>query len=458
MGISSKLTYLDGTKAAIAAAIEAKGVTVGPATFRGYAAKVAAIPLWNDTLTWYGIEWDILNPNPLVTRIGNLGLHASLPVQSNMKGCMLNDDGTVNYYLKSDDWTLRADGITAAVHDGSEGQVMIEIPAHWILFEDTIAFQRVKISAVEQVGWISRPVCYVSAYEAAVKRDTLTLSSVINLTTNYRGGNNISSWDGTYRTLIGMPATNISKTNFRTYARNRGVKWNILPDHVHNSLVWMYMIEYANKNSQAAINNTLDANGCRQGGLGSGVTTTDSTSWTNYNSTNPFVPCGHTNSLGNNSGEISIAPSSYPGGVSFMVNRYRGIENPFGHIWKVLDGIMINGTLSESQVYSTVNPAYFTDTITNMIYIGLTLRSDNYFNLLLFGDTGCILPKSSSVAASALTFWCDYFYQSTSATLRAVYVGGVADYGSVAGFVCTYAIRAASYAYTYLGSRLCLLP
>jgi len=43
MTIADKLTYLNGTKAAIKTAIEAKGVTVGDAAFRDYADKVALI-------------------------------------------------------------------------------------------------------------------------------------------------------------------------------------------------------------------------------------------------------------------------------------------------------------------------------------------------------------------------------------------------------------------------------
>jgi hypothetical protein len=46
----------------------------------------------------------------------------------------LNDDGTVNYYLNRTDSTKKADG-SAAVLDGTDGQVMVEIPEFWIKFE-----------------------------------------------------------------------------------------------------------------------------------------------------------------------------------------------------------------------------------------------------------------------------------------------------------------------------------
>ncbi len=44
-------------------------------------------------------------------------------------GCLLADDGTVVKYLNSSDWT-------SEVRDGSQGQVMVEVPEHWIRFEN----------------------------------------------------------------------------------------------------------------------------------------------------------------------------------------------------------------------------------------------------------------------------------------------------------------------------------
>ena len=68
-------------------------------------------------------------------------------------------------------------------------------------------------------------------------------------------------------------------------------------------------------------------------GLGMGCTYVDSISdW-------PAVTNGVTNSLGNNSGEISgVTPLS--GSGTATVNSYRGIENPFGNLFTFYDGIV----------------------------------------------------------------------------------------------------------------------
>src|SRR5690606_40302071 len=104
---------------------------------------------------------------------------------------LLADDGTVNYYLDADNSSLREDG-TSATLDGSHGQVMVEIPRHWRKFETEGYIRRVWISLTPFKGAHEVPKMYVSAYKASLKRDTNTLSSVVNMDPNYRGGNNQS--------------------------------------------------------------------------------------------------------------------------------------------------------------------------------------------------------------------------------------------------------------------------
>lgn len=59
-----------------------------------------------DMLT-YGIEWeDSLNPD--VKRIGNLEFHKSLPIQSQLKGCIAQGN-KIMYWLNEDDWRFRKD-------------------------------------------------------------------------------------------------------------------------------------------------------------------------------------------------------------------------------------------------------------------------------------------------------------------------------------------------------------
>ena len=59
---------------------------------------------------YYGIEWDVTVSNKKPTRIGKMELHKELPLQSLMRRCIQNDDGSVNYYLHANDSTKRDNG------------------------------------------------------------------------------------------------------------------------------------------------------------------------------------------------------------------------------------------------------------------------------------------------------------------------------------------------------------
>ena len=170
---------------------------------------------------YYGIEWDTSVSNPVPTRIGKAELHASLPVQSLIRRCVLKDNGEVNYYLHANDSTKRDNGAAANL-TGADGQVMVELPDCYYRFEMDGLKRRALISTEPLPGFNKWNKAYISAYEAAVQRSTSKLASVVNTDADYRGGNNTSGWDETNKTLLGRPATNISLTNFRAYARNRG--------------------------------------------------------------------------------------------------------------------------------------------------------------------------------------------------------------------------------------------
>ena len=417
---------------------------------------------WNNAYKVYGVEWDTTAASTVMNRIGNLALHASLPVQSLMRRCLLLDNGTVNYYLLATDSTKKADG-TAATLDGTDGQVMVEIPEHYRLFETEGNKQRAIISLFPAAGFSRVPKMYVSAYEAAVQRSTSKLASVVNTTADYRGGNNNAANDANNNTLLGMAASQLSRIQFRNYARARGsIKWNCYLHEVRKAMFWLYYIEYAGMNCQATFNNTLTAQGYRQGGLGIGVTDAIDNQWNTFNGYNPFVPCGVSNSLGNATGNVNYTPAGWPIAKTFTIPSFRGIENPFGHLWEWTDAINIkiqaNNAGAESQVFIANTLAMSDSDYTGYTKIGLLPRTEGYIKSLLF-ENGDIMP--ASVGASATTYWSDYFYTSipgTGESLRGVLSGGYASAGAYAGFGYSYTNSAPSTTLTTLGSRLCFLP
>ena len=415
---------------------------------------------------YYGIEWDTTVSNPKPTRIGKMELHKELPLQSMMRNCILKNDGSVAYYLHANDSTKQDNGAAADL-TGATGQMETELPDMYVRFETDGNKCRHLQSTEPLPGFHLWRKGYIGSVEATVQRSTTTLASVCNTDADYRGGNNDATRDGTYRTMLGMPATNISLTNFRAYARKRGsTEWNCNLYRLHKMMWWLFAVEYANFNSQADFNAALDENGYHQGGLGAGVTTWDGTSWSNYNGYYPLVPCGVTNSLGNHTGTVDYNVIGSDGSTvkTFAVPRYRGVENPFGHIWKWTDGckciIQSEASGGLSKFYVCDNPANFTSSgTTNYDYRGNLPRSEGYVKALILGEDGEIMPLA--VGGGSTTYFCDYFYTNiptSGESERGVLFGGDASVGAAAGFVYAYSDGTATSASALIGSRLCFDP
>ena len=415
---------------------------------------------------YYGIEWDTTVSNPKPTRIGKMELHKELPLQSMMRNCILKNDGSVAYYLHANDSTKQDNGAAADL-TGATGQMETELPDMYVRFETDGNKCRHLQSTEPLPGFHLWRKGYIGSVEATVQRSTTTLASVCNTDADYRGGNNDATRDGTYRTMLGMPATNISLTNFRAYARKRGsTEWNCNLYRLHKMMWWLFAVEYANFNSQADYNAALDENGYHQGGLGAGVTTWDGISWNNYNGYYPLVPCGVTNSLGNHTGTVDYNVIGSDGSTvkTFAVPRYRGVENPFGHIWKWTNGckciIQSEASGGLSKFYVCDNPANFTSSgTTNYDYRGNLPRSEGYVKALILGEDGEIMPLA--VGGGSTTYFCDYFYTNiptSGESERGVLFGGCAGDGAAAGFVFASTHYTAPYANALVGSRLCFDP
>lgn len=422
------------------------------------------VPAWEDIPDLeeryaYGVEWDTASSSPDGVRVGNIQLHRELPVQSKMRRCLLDRDGGVKEYLDNElSW------------GGSylDYAVMTEIPEHWYkLYFNGTKF-RMMLSEIPLPGYKHVDKFYISTYEARMYRTDNLLCSAAGASKlsdpnsiNFRGGDNTAEWDDTYRSLLGLPVTNLTRDQFRQAARKRGSGWEMYTYGAHKTLFWLFAVEYATLNSQKPFNAQKDANGFSQGGLGPGPT--QMTDWTNFNNDNPLIPCGYTNEFGNGSGEKAYVVKNASGGThaTLMVNRYRGIENPFGHIWKYTDGANIQVTTGDaglSVLWTTDDPSNFSDTsYTGYDKKGNICRTNGYAKKMLLGEDGDIV--ATEVGGSSSTYWCDYYYAYTSDNrMQVVLVGGKANYGSIAGLACVNANLASSAAARYFGSRLCFFP
>jgi hypothetical protein len=401
----------------------------------------------------YGVEWDMASSSPDGKRVGNMQLHRELPVQSGMRGVVLDNNGGVYYYHEPTAWKM-----TFASKDYAS---MVEIPDHWYRIYITGTKFKMMLSSIPLPGYKHISKFYIGSSEAQMLRSLGLLMSDKTNSTDTRGGDNTAEWDGTYRSLLGRPVTNLTRDQFRQAARKRGSGWEMYTYNAHKILFWLFAVEYATLDSQKPFNAQKDANGFAQGGLGPGPT--QMTDWTNFNKINPLIPCGYTNEFGNGSGEKAYVVKNASGGThaTLMANRYRGIENPFGHIWKYTDGANIQVTTGDaglSILWTTDDPSNFSDTsYTGYDKKGNICRTNGYAKKMLLGEDGDIV--ATEVGGSSSTYWCDYYYTNTSANrMQVVRVGGRADDGSGAGLAYVRTDGAPSDAYRCIGSRLCFFP
>lgn len=404
----------------------------------------------------YGVEWDMASSSPDGKRVGNMQLHRELPVQSKMRRCILDTNGGIPAY--------DTEVLTGEYSNPSVFSAMVEIPDHWYKIYIQGTKFRVMLSAMPLPGYNHIDKFYISTTEARISRSNLILFSsygVGSSDTNMRGGDNTAEWDNTYRSLLGLPVSNLTRDQFRQAARKRGSGWEMYTYNAHKTLFWLFAVEYATLDSQKPFNAQKDANGFAQGGLGPGPT--QMTDLTNFNNANPLIPCGYTNEFGNGSGEKAYVVKNASGGThaTLMANRYRGIENPFGHIWKYTDGANIQVTTGDaglSILWTTDDPSNFSDTsYTGYNKKGNICRTNGYAKKMLLGEDGDIV--ATEIVGSSSTYWCDYYYTYTSANrIQGVLVGGGAGNGSTAGLAYVDANRAPSGAYRDLGSRLCFFP
>ena len=405
---------------------------------------------------WYGVEWDITSSSPECTRIGNMEMHRTLPIQNSMRGCLLSDSGAVNQYLNGNTWAGQD-------RTGASGQVQVEVDNFYIRCETDGNIRRCMMSETPLPGFfrfqsVDKEKTFLAPYFASLDRNTYKLCSVVNTTAAYRGGGNQADWDNTWRSQLGRPVTGVSREYFRQYARNRGngTHWNAIDYTGWCMLTYLMIVEYATLNLQKPYNAALDANGFHQGGLGPGVS--EMPGWDNYGY-NPIIPNGASDSLGNNSGVVTYNVLGSDNSVVYAapVNRYRGIEMPYGHLYHWVDGINIQETGSAKYAWVATDPANFNGAnYDGHINRGALARDNGYIKNILWGPYGDIL--ATEVGGGSTTYYCDYNYNSNAVGLYGGLFGWLASSGAYCGPFGVHSTNAPSYATAFIASRLRFIP
>lgn len=332
----------------------------------------------------YGIEWQEIQNTSDCKRIGNMEYHKTLPCHQ-WKGCVANAE-VINYYLDPTDWSKKADG-TPSILDGTDGTVRTEVNKFyyksWSFKENANITNRIMVSPTKiDDTWHEFPHILVDSFYATLDRtDTNNIKavSVINKTIPFRGYSNknqVTTYDANIDTDprlsdLGKPVTDLSLIEMSNYAKANDSEV-FCYDFYKMLIYWMPCIEYATLEFRKDFNPELTEEGYHQGGLSKGCFWFENSEWwtdasNGYPRPSCRTPNGFTNEFGNGSGvkklfttgEIINTDKTVPEDI--LAVRYRGIENPWGDVEYILEGILAGDCIKK-----TSDPAKFTNNISDM--------------------------------------------------------------------------------------------
>lgn len=381
------------------------------------------------------------------------------------KRCNVSDDGTILAYY----------GDEGYVEDGSNGQVMVYQPAFYYKVvplkleknsDSGIGYHLRKanyyVSSKPKTGFKLHPAFYDengnevgyilysadegSMYDVSAKA---YVNDNVDESITYEDGDLLCSVAGK-KPISGLRKGIGTKTNLELMAQNRGSGWHLETIHATSANQLLMMIELSVMNTQT--------------GIGQGVVNIPNNASYNCSSLT-----GSTAELGNGTGQATETINEIGGTqTTYNVNgkvsiSYRGVENPWGNLWKNIQGVNVwgDGSMGGGQPYIakgfTFNESKHSD---NYEPAGFTLaNAKGYVNAMGYGSENYdwLLMPSDIGGTSALPVG-DYF--STTQNLndyRIVrYGGGCSSIGNSGGFywMCNSGVGGRSDA----GGRLLYVP
>lgn len=368
------------------------------------ATKIAEVTIEElQTATVFGAVWDYSLSSPQLARLtpqtDPLGVVTTVPTQEPI-ACVGNDGNGQSDFDNYLPWKGMnrynyVNGQVVDFVDYSNGETFVYIPVFWSKIVNDSANSKMYfyISDLELAGFTQHPGSgrYMSRYEC---------------------NENFLSASGF------MPKVNTSLTAFRTGITAIDSKHFQYDFSTYNAIEILYIVEFADLNSQAKI--------------GAGITSGSVAQTT-----------GQTDTLTYHTGRVS-------GTDNVSAIQYRWIENLWGNIWKWVDGILIQDGL----VYICEDPSKFSSTITNDYRnTGLTTPSGGWLKAESDYANSYLIPLSTGGSDS--TFLCDNFHYGSG--LQSLAVGGASDNGTAAGLFSWYTLNNSGAAYDSLGGRSILI-
>ena len=315
--------------------------------------------------------------------------------------CNVAADGTINAFYGDNGYT----------EDGSNGQVMVYQPKFY--------YQRIPL---EMEGNI-------------IRRESLILSPTprvgFKLAPIFQNNNEeldyvlFSAYEGTIinNKLVSIannkPASNLTVSAAEEKAAANGTGWHITNMAAESANQMLEIVEFGTMNGQTA----LEAGICNIAGT---------------SNVNCASITGSTASLGNVSGHASGTISEINGTTSTETEAgkraisYRGVENPWGNLWRMIGGVIIHGSNNAhgGVPYICTDFNYTPNTIgSNYESIGFTLPAiDSWISAMGYSNSKydwVFLPAECASSANSLLPIGDYLWTlSNTNSERILAVGG----------------------------------
>ncbi len=233
---------------------------------------------------------------------------------------------------------------------------------------------------------------------------------------------------GKYHTITGyysksgsQPLTGITRATARTNSKAKGSKWTQYDFATYSAIVLLYLIEFADWNSQSKI------------GQGCGP--------------DSKVNNGGCDSMNYHTG-TSASSRTTVGPV-----QYRNIEGLWSNVFDWVDGI----NMTERSVYICTTPANFADNTTkNYTATGITLPSNGYIKAMGYSSAAAWAMIPSANGGSETTYVPDYVYSNSG--WRVLLVGGFYASTAYFGLMYFYANYDSSRSSDGTGARLLFIP
>lgn len=278
---------------------------------------------------------------------------------------------------------------------------------------------------------------YLSAYEGCTY-DTSANAYKLNDAQDVDWTNDLLASIAGAKPTSGLTQSGATRNGFRTIAAKRGSVWSQQTIQSVSATQILFLIEYASFNIQEK--------------LGAGVTTK-----TDDGATSMTEITGATTTLGNKSGQV-INTNGY------SVVSYRGEENPFGNLWKWVDGINTNNGSSFAEgdtgtIYiadhgfkDNTGDAPYTEIGFSSVYLGWSYIS-------AFGyseDADWLFYPTEGKGNSSLPVGdCG---QVVNPGWRVAILGADWNDGSNSGLFCLAVYYDSGYRYRVIGGRLLYVP